>query len=91
MPHENCIEFCVDFKSALGNINFSRTKKFIFLPYANLCKLGAYIVDMEFKGAGLSEDEFCQVVSKLHYLFKSYDKSAHQPQECHETTHNYEE
>ena len=73
-------------RSALGNINFSTTKKFIFLAYANLCKLGAYIVDMEFKDAGPPKDEFCQVASKLHYLFKSYDKSAHQPQECHETT-----
>ncbi len=27
-----------------------------------------------------------QVASKLHHLFKSYDKSADQPQECHETT-----
>ena len=31
--------------------------------------------------------EFCQVASKSHHLFKTYDKSAHQPQECHETTH----
>ncbi len=26
---------------------------------------------------------------KSHHLFKSYDKSAHQPQECHEMTYIY--
>ncbi len=44
------------------------------------------IVDMEFKDAGPLGDEFCQVASKSHHLFKNYDKSAHQSQECHETT-----
>ncbi len=32
------------------------------------------------------KDEFCQVSLKSHHLFKSYDNSAHQPQECHEMT-----
>ena len=37
---------------------------------------------MELKDVGPPKDEFCQVASKSHHLFKSYD----QPQECHETT-----
>ena len=80
MTHVKSIEFCVDFKSALKEINFLIAKKIIFLAYANLCKLGEYIADMEFKDAGPPEDEICQVPLKLHHFFKSYDKSPPQAQ-----------
>ncbi len=43
MIHENSVEFCLDFKYAVTNINFTIKKFDFFLPYANLCKLGDYI------------------------------------------------
>ncbi len=46
MIHVNAVELRVDFKSAITNINFPIAKKLIFLPYANLCKLGEYIGDL---------------------------------------------
>ena len=46
MIHENTVEFRVDSKSAIKNINFPIGKKFIFLPYANLCKLAEYMGDL---------------------------------------------
>ncbi len=61
MIHEKSVEFRVDFKSAVRNTNFPIAKKLIFLPYANLCKLGDYMVDMGFSYAGLAKDQICQV------------------------------
>ncbi len=46
MIHENSVEFCVDFIFGVRNINFPTAKKWIFLPYENLCKLGEYIGDL---------------------------------------------
>ncbi len=66
MIHEKTVEFRVDFKSAVGNTNLPIAKKLIYLPYANLCKLGDFIVDMDFKDAGLPKDEICQVLFVWH-------------------------
>ena len=45
------------------------------VPHPSICK-----------DAGPPKDEICQVSSKSHHSFKSYDKSSHQPQECQEMT-----
>ncbi len=52
MIHENSVEFRVDFKSAARSTNCPIANKLTFLPYANLCKLDEYVVDMAFKDAG---------------------------------------
>ena len=45
---------------------FPHSKKLIFLPYANLCKLGDYIVHTGFKDAGPLGDQICQICFRQH-------------------------
>ncbi len=67
VTHENGIEFCVDFKSAFRNTNFPIAKKFIFLPYANLCKSGGEAAILTFSYAEPSKDQMCHFSYLCHY------------------------
>ncbi len=60
------------------NIKFLIVKIFIFLTYANLCKLGDYWVNITFQHAEPPGDQICQVSFQYHKLNRFYGKSAHQ-------------
>ncbi len=49
-----------------------------FFTYANLCKLGHYVVDITFQHAKPPEDQICQASFLYHKLHRFYAKSAHQ-------------
>ncbi len=70
--HEIWLKFRVDVKSAFRNINFPIAKKFIFLPYANLCKLDSGTAILTFYYAEPSKDLKCQVSFFLGYLHRSH-------------------
>ena len=87
MKHEFGVEFCVDSNSGLRSVDFLIAKKSIFLAYANLCKLGDYMVDIHSQYAEPSIDEVCQILLYSHYLLKSYAKKGHQRTPSGESTH----
>ncbi len=78
MTHESTVEFRVDFKSGLRNIKLMIAKNFICFTYANLCKLGDYVVYFAFEHAEPPEDLICQVSDQCHKLHRFYGKSPHQ-------------
>ena len=59
------------------NNKFLIAKKFIFWPYANLCKLGDYMNYMYITCAEPPKDWVCQIPLHWHYLLKSYANTAH--------------
>ncbi len=87
VTHEIAVEFRVDFKSGVRNIIFPIAKKLIFLPYANLCKLGEYIGDLYGHYAEPPKDQVCQVWFCWHNLLGFGGTNSHQRTPSHELTH----
>ncbi len=82
----NSVEFRVDFKSAVRKINFPIAKKLIFLPNANLCKLGEYIGDLYGHYAEPPKDWNCQVLLFCHDLLRFGGTNSHPRTPSHEFT-----
>ena len=56
MTHGNYVEFFCRFQICTHRSQFPDNRKVDFF----ICKLGDYIVEIDFKDAGLPEDQICQ-------------------------------